>query len=323
MKSKVEILPLLLNLNCQYSINKLVEVSYKIALHYLKNNSSRVNNILLFEGITLKEFAIESISTLFKTDDNNELCVIKNSLTKWSPPVDNENEANKFIICITQTKVNQHIFKVLSDSDPFFTRILRKINNLIRKKSYKKIHYLGRVYIVANDTQIISGKIIPEDTFNLLPNNLFIFNDDYIYKLLSYLKAKTSFSPAIPLNQLVFKTKQAYAKYFTSDEFNQSFIEEWDVDSIINKAVERILIKLDGSYVKKGKLRATDLLIFEKTLFDIAFDLKDGGVNRCLHNYYLSNNDKITINEYDEKYRNILEYLFKLLKKYIIEELKN
>jgi hypothetical protein len=82
------------------------------------------------------------------------------------------------------------------------------------------------------------------------------------------------------------------------------------------------LSKLNESYFKKGKLSDEEILLFEKTIKDILVDLKDGGVNPGLYKYLMANDNRITIELYEQKYRNILEYIYKLLKQNIAAQLR-
>ena len=98
---------------------------------------------------------------------------------------------------------------------------------------------------------------------------------------------------------------------------------EWNtlVEEIVNKALENVLIKVK-EYVQKGKITEYEFDIFKKTLYEIAIDLKDGGINRGLHKYFLDHYTEINFEIYKEKYQYKLEYFFKLLKENIIQLLK-
>jgi hypothetical protein len=75
-------------------------------------------------------------------------------------------------------------------------------------------------------------------------------------------------------------------------------------------------------YVQKDKITEYEFDIFKKTLYEIAIDLKDGGINRGLHKYFLDHYTEINFEIYKEKYQYKLEYFFKLLKENIIQLLK-
>lgn len=322
MKSSIEILPLLLSPDCPHSKRKLIEVSYKIALSYVTFNHRRVKKILISEEITPSELALEAISSLFEVDKNKRFTVINDALEKWLPPVSCEEEALFFLNKLVQKKTEQHISKLLRQADPFFSRLLDKINYHIKKNGYKKIHFLGNVYIVPGEFQNISGRVIKEEDFNNLPKSLFNLSSGLLSNLFNYLEQETEFSKAIPLNLLIFRLKETESSLYEIDESTSDYIEKSNVDSIIQKALNSTLQKLNQSYLQKNKIDKDELLLFEKTLRDIAFDLKDGGVNPGLHKYLFAHNPNISPELYSQRYRNILEYLFKLLKQNIAYELE-
>ncbi|MCL6494267.1 MAG: hypothetical protein K6T54_05730 [Ignavibacterium sp.] len=170
MKIEVQILPLLNNPDKETSVNKLVEVSYKIAAQYLNFNFRRVNKILSSEELTLQELALDSIATLFEYDSEKQLSQLFIALRKWEPPVQNER----------------------------------------------------------------------------------------------------------------------------------------DVESIVSSALKATFAKL-SEYVTKGKISENEEIIFRKTLSDIVFDLRDGGMNKGLYKYFILNCDGLSLDVFQEKYHNKLE----------------
>lgn len=323
MKITDEILPLLLKPDCPLSRRKLIEVTYKIALNYITYNHRRIKKVLISGEISQNELALEAISSLFGTDENNRFKEINDSLNNWNPPIENEEEARFFLNKIIQKKVEQHISKLLREADPFFSRILDKVNYQIKKKGYKKIHYLGNVFIVPANINKIVGRLVREDEFSKFPNSLFNYDDDIFQNIFNYLKNECDFTPAIPLNLLIFRLKETESSLFAVGEATSDYLEKSNVDSIVEKALNLTLQKLNESYLQRGKINQSEILLFEKTLRDIASDLKDGGVNPGLHKYLFEHNKTITPELYSDHYRNILEYLFKILKNHIAEELRH
>lgn len=58
-------------------------------------------------------------------------------------------------------------------------------------------------------------------------------------------------------------------------------------------------------------------------LNNIAIDLQDGGINIGLHKYLLDQFENASFEDYKQKYQNVFEYLFKVLKKEIACQLKD
>lgn len=322
MKTSLEILSLLSNLNCTVARNKIIEVSYKIALTYLRYNFRKVKKILNSEEITLKELALESIASLFESDEQNRFIVIEDAIRRWNPQINSEKEAEFFLTKLVESKIEQHISLLLRQSDPFFSRLLDRINYQIKKKGLKKKYFLGNAYIVSKETNSISGCVIKEDDFNAIPLQIFCKKENLLENIFNYLEKETDFATAIPLNLLIFRLKEIESSLFEVSEITSDYLEQRNVDSIVELALRKTLLKLYKSYKDKNKSDSDEIELIEKALRDIAFDLKDGGVNPGLYKYLIAHKPEITQDIYAEKYRNILEYLFKILKQNIAEKIK-
>jgi hypothetical protein len=79
---------------------------------------------------------------------------------------------------------------------------------------------------------------------------------------------------------------------------------------------------MQETYVNKGKLEKNEADRIKKAIESIVFDMRDGGINLGLHKYFLEIFTELTFEDYRDRYQNIFEYLFKVLKKEIAEQLK-
>lgn len=323
MKTGVEILSTLSNLNCPASRRQLIEISYKIALTYLKYNFRKVKKILISEELTPQELALDAISSLFESDEENRFVIIEEAVKRWNPPIDSEKEAEFFLNKLIASRIEQHISLLLRQSDPFFSRILDKINYQIKKKGLKKSNFLGNVFIIPSHSDKITGCVIKEEDFNALPLKIFSCRENLFENIFNHLKNETSFAVAIPLNLLIFRLKEVDSSLFEISEATSDYLEKRNVDSIVESALKITLDKFEMSYIKKGKFDNDDFSLIEKVLKDIAYDLKDGGVSPGLYKYFIVHNPDITHEIYLSKYRNTLEYLFKILKQNIASELQD
>jgi len=172
------------------SLNRLVEISYKISFHYIRQNYHRTKYILEYEGITIKEFAFDSIAYLFTRNKKNNLLEIHNAFINWEPPIRNDDDALEFLIKIVHSKVEQSITRFLRDNDPIFSKILNWTNYLIRKFGYKKISYFGTIYIVENYNNSIKIIFIKNDEFNQIPSSLFSSPKSALKSIFDYLRNK-------------------------------------------------------------------------------------------------------------------------------------
>jgi hypothetical protein len=270
----------------------------------------------------LEEIAIEAISPLFQPASTNNHFNLVDDIKNWNPPIKSEDESLFFLNKIIGNRMEQHISFMLRQSDPFFSRILDSVNYLIRTGSYKKVNYLGRIYITESGNSIINWIVISEDDFRKIPSYLFYERKILLKSLFYFIKTETPYFPAIPLNELIFKLKHInLSDYFTSKSIDD-VSAKIEVKEIVNAGLAFAEKKLKSSYLDSGKLNKADYESFKLALKNMAGDLADGGINLSLYNYLAPHISGLTIEEYQQKYHNILEYLLKQLKKRIAEEFK-
>lgn len=295
-------------------INALIETCVRIAIAHLRLIYSRIQELLVSDFLSLEDIAIDSIARLFTINTANKQVAIQTAFLNWQPKITNEEEAIYFINKIVSNRVDQHINKMLRNSDPFFAKILTTVEHYIKKSNCKKINHFGRIYVVKRDIFEVTDTVIDDDEFSTLPANLFLDNKDLFSKLFHYLNEETEHFLAIPLNPLVYKLKFLNAQSFTSSEITASPLPQIEISEIICAGLNFTLDKLETGYVAKSKISVEEGELLKKTLTDIAEDLKNGGVSPGLYKYLQSHSKELSKEEYQQKYHNILEYLLKLMK---------
>jgi hypothetical protein len=323
MNKIVTILHEISTLESQNSINKLVEICYKIALSNLRFNYKKIHQIASREELSLEDLAIDSIASLFEKDESGSFHNLINPFNSWQPPIKSEEEALYFLDKLIQKRVEQHISFLLREADPFFSKLMDSVNYLIKKLNHKKVNYLGTVFIVYSaETEEIFGKTIPFEEFEKLPAKLFTERKNLLQNIFKYLVSETNYISAIPFNALVYKLKELNVTLYNVSESTTEQNDGIEVESIITEALNKTFKKLEDSYLVKEKLTKVESEKIRKALINMAQDLKDGGVNPGLYKYLLAHYDELDENTYKQKYHNILEYLLKVLKQNIADELK-
>lgn len=321
MNKNLQIMQLFLTLNSQLSVNRLVEVCCKIALSQLRFSYKKIHRIILRDEILLEDIAIDSIASLFEKDDSECFKNILEPFKSWDPPIKTEEDALYFLNKLVQKRVEQHISLMLREADSFFARLMDSVNYLVKKHNFWKADYFGTVYIINSDKKDISGKIIPVDEFEKLPTSLFVEKKNLLQNIFQHLRLETNYTLAIPFNALIHKLK---ALNITLYKISESTTEQDDcieIESVIKEALIKSFNTLEDSYLTKNKLSAFEAEKIKNSLIDMAQDLKDGGVNPGLYKYLLAHFDGLDEKTYQQKYHNILEYLLKILKKNIADEL--
>lgn len=301
-------------------INQLVEVCQKIAHTYLKYRYKNISKALLAEDVTLTEMAIESIAHLFERDSQGAFIRLKALIHNWQPQIETEESAMYFLNSLVSKSSENYVAQLLRTSDPFFSKILDSLNYKIEKEKYCKMHFLGVTYIVQDDRELPA--LFPDAEFiNSLPAELFS-SKQLLEKIFSYIKSQTNQKSAIPINPLVMRIKKLNAAELINDG-TVEIEDNSEVDRIVNQALQNTFEKLRVSYFKQHKLNEFEVNGIEKALQSISTDLKDGGVCPGLNKYFLEQFSEISLSDYQKKYQNIFEYLFKILKQDIADSIKN
>jgi len=302
-------------------INVLIETCARIALEHLTIIYSRIQRLLVSDSISLEDLAIDSIARLFAISPEYKQPGIQTAFHNWQPKITNEDETIYFINKVVSNRVEQHINKLLRNSDPFFAKILTTVEHYIKKSNCKKLNHFGRVCVVSENISEITNTVISDDEFSTLSADLFLDNNELLLNLFNYLSEDTEHFPAIPLNALVYKLKYLNAQSFKASEITSSPLQQIEIAGIVCAGLNLTLNKLEADYIAKYKISAEDGELLKNALTDIAEDLKNGGIGPGLHNYLRAYSLEMSKKEYYQKYHNILEYLLKLMKNEIGEML--
>jgi len=315
--SKLEILQAICEDSTSHlQINYMVEVCQKIAYTYLKYRYKNISKALLAEDVSLTEMSIESIAHLFECDSSGAFIKLKALIHKWQPQIETEENALCFLNSLVSKSSENYVAQLLRTSDPFFSKILDSVSYKIDKENYCKKHFLGVTYIVQNDMEQQPTSLPDADFINSLPVELFSSNR-MLEKIFSYIKTQTNQTPAIPINALVMRIKKINAAEFINDGIVEAE-DKLEVDRIVNKALQNTIEKMHVSYLTHHKLNEFEANGIEKALQSISIDLKDGGMNPGLNKYFFEQFSEITLSDYQKKYQNIFEYLFKIFKSEIV-----
>ncbi len=303
------------------SLNPHIEKSFRVAVQYLRSIHQRIYKLLNYNENTTEDLAIDAIAQLFIKNGSDDF-PIKKAFDNWQPPVKTEVEFLFFLNKVVANSVEQHITKLLKETDPLFSTILNSVNYLIKKNGNAKTKYLGSIYIIESGLKRINGKVINRDSFDLIPATQFSEDKKFLQNLFFYIKTETDFFPAIPLNALVYRFKELKTSGYNFVDKVESPAKIYELNEFVNKGLVAAKEKLNDSYVVKKKLTKDDARKFFNALKDISEDLKNGGVNQGLYEYFKPYCDDLSFEDYKKKYHNILEYLFKVMRSTIAEELK-
>jgi hypothetical protein len=301
-------------------LNQLIELTQSFTATYMKYRYKNLGRALLAEDITINEMAMDAIAPLFERDESGILIRIKNAFENWDPKIETEAQAVFFINRLAAKSAEKYVSEILRESDPFFSKILRSVDYLINKNGYRKKQILGTTYIV-HSNEVDAGRLPSAQFIYDLPAHLLNNKGDILKEIFGYLTADTDKAEAIPLNALVIKIKKTVGADFNSNDITE-INSGLEIDSIVNKALQATFDKLQKSYLDKKKIDNIESAAFKEALKKIADDLIDGGINTGLHKYIIEAIPDLGFQDYRKKYQNMLEYLYKLLKKEIIDQME-
>lgn len=302
-------------------INFLVEKTYSLAASYIGLNHKKIFRLLQKGEYTISEIAVDAIATMFIYDEEKKITPLANSFNNWNPPVANESDALFFMNKVVAGRVEQHIFALLREYDPFFSKILDSINYLIKTGDYKKISSAGKSLIVENNGSVLCGDVIDYEEFEKIPSSLLMDKKKLLPSIFNYLKNETNFTEAIPLNLLVNRIKHIKFTDFISNYNDSVQADDIELSEFTDSGFNSASSKLDFSYVKKGKLSEYEADCIQNALRDMSNDLLDGGISPGMYEYLTVYMKELDKDQYLTNYHNILEYLVKVMKNTIAEKI--
>lgn len=325
MKNNYSVLKILQAVTCKEvsraELNHLIELTQSYAYTYLKYCYKNLHKVFLAGDLTIKELAIDAIAPLFERDEREVFVKIKTAFDNWQPPIETEEKAQFFLNRLAAKSAEKYASELLRDSDPFFSKILDQVNYQIEKQGFKKKQILGKTYICESGDSLKIGCMPDTEFIFNLPVELFKNMSSLLPNIFAYLKNQAEKEAAIPLNALISKIKRIYTvEQNFSDTFE--FGDAISVQSIIEYALKQSITKLNESYFDKGKISEEEKCKIEMSLKSISLDLQDGGINSGLHKYFLDQFPAITFTDYQHKYQNMFEYLYKFFKKEIVKQLE-
>ncbi|MBK8946910.1 MAG: hypothetical protein IPM32_16800 [Ignavibacteriae bacterium] len=306
----------------QTEINFLIEHTFKIAISFLKNNyKAKINHNLYYQD-TIEDLAIDSIVPLF-IKNNTGILGIKRSLENWTTPIISEEDAAFFFSKIIWKRTDQALTNLIKEKDPFFEKIIKNLNLCVAKNNLKKLRYFGTVYIVRDDLIELDSNLIKYDSFRLIPNEIFGFKQIVLFdKLFEYLRTKTEFTLAIPLNLLVRRIKEFYLE---NSRYNENEIvneyDEFIYEDILKNGLNSIQEKIDIFYIPNERLSKDEAELMMASFHDIAKDMLNGEMSGSLFDYLKFRNNNLTSEQFYKNYHTIMNNLLKNLKKTLTESL--
>ncbi len=288
---------------------------------------SYYNKIAVSLDRTIEDLALEAIEPLFLKNPKDGKIEITRSFENLRTEIQSESHFNYILHKIVWHRTEQYLTNILKENDPVFARILKNLNYLMDKFELKKLSYLGKAYIVRNEVEEIDYKVIDENTFNEIPvDKVLVKTCSDFENLFGYIESEYEFFPAVPLILLAKRIKislaEDYNNYFTKHSYNEGY-NSIRIDELIETGTNKAVSHLNNFYLAHNKLNHDESELFIKGLKDIVEDLKNGGISRGLYEYLYAHNNDLTKEEFQAKYYQPFEYLVRILRKSIADEIRD
>ncbi len=307
----------------QKLLNQLIEKTYQLAVANINYHHKKVYKLIQKDIYSVDSIAIDAITPLFVKDQKSQNISLVNTFNNWNPKIETEDAALFFLTKVTSGRVEQHIFRLLRESDPFFSKILDSVNYLIKTGDFKKICYSGKSFIVDKCSDEIDGNTIKKEEFENISISYFSEKKKLLGNLFDYLKNETAYFPAIPLNELVTRLKQINFADHIVPNSTEDLSTQYDLIQFVENGLNAAIEKLHSSYLHKRKLSNSEVEYFEKVLKNMSKDLLDGGINPGMYEYFTVHMKDLKKEFYLNNYHNIIEYLVKVMKTTIWEQMKS
>ena len=306
----------------QEELNKVIEHCFKTARFFVRLNMSKIAELRSVEDLNIDDLAIDSISGLFVRNEKKGILNIKSSLESWKDNIKCDKDASYFLYKLVEMSVNQYVNKILKEHNPMFSKLLDSLNYQIRVGNYKKVRNIGKTYVVEREKNESIYYLAEEELEYLLQENNQL-NHAYILQYL-FKTIEDYNNPAIPVNHLIYILTRKINNSIDWKSFNHSHTSsKVHIDQIIELSLAKISTEITKYYVVKNRLSLKEGEMLLGTLKYLSEEMKNGIKVNGIKKYFLHLNPGVSCEVYSEKYHNILEYLFKKFRRFLIASMKS
>ncbi|MFZ4619852.1 MAG: hypothetical protein ACOYNS_04780 [Bacteroidota bacterium] len=328
-------LPLILNGTASnVQINELVRIAHHFAVIRLKQliGSGRLH--LQSFPLTVESIAFDCIAEIFERDSDGSFIELQHYFSGERDPKNTSNDSLMiYFRSLVFTKLNDGIFRLYRENDPVFSKILRNIKNALeRTPGILTAERFGIVFIhFAGDDQL-NGHLpeFPLDELEGELTGLFRNGDSsgtFLEKLKSIFIPQTDYRRMISLFDctLLLKRASAFHKVPLDDIFSSdaSMLGQ-DIQSIVVKTLQSIQRDLAKRYVLSGKFSHEEFNQYYCAIEQMILDtyVQSDGSEKSYDQYLQQFMKGLTYDDYRSRHRVHFEYMVKLAKKAVKEQLK-
>lgn len=317
-------------------VRELVQRCYDLALPVIRKKISLGKLNLEAMGLTEADVVYDCLADLFQRNDGDGFFEIRNFFDRHLPNAENCSDQELLIALrfLVVGSVNNNIVRLYGEADPALRKILRNLKiALDRSRYFDRITRFNETYLVpAGIDTLLHRPPIPLD-FLKQEFSRVVFLDDSVPEMLTKLHSticgQEEYQRAVPLVLCAILFKEVYSLGWQAQqeaETVQQDVEtaESDVRRIVDDVCKGLQADMSPGYVQSGKCSQKTFEDYIQALRNIL--LNEFGANGTEKKSYFDclqlQAPGLTKAGYMQHHRTIMEYLAKIAKERVKEELK-
>ncbi len=315
-------------------INSLVRHAHHFALVRLKQLIASGRLHLQSFPITLESTAIDCIAELFERDSDGVFIELEHFFSaEHDCNVLTDDDIVAHFRSLVFTKLKDGIFQLYRENDPVFSKILRNLKIAIEKTpGISTIERFGITYLLFS-TENNRNMHLPEyplDEFVIEAARRFRQGDssgNFLMVLRNILTEQDQYRQIYSLFDctLLLKRISALHKIPMEEIFDSEHdLMEQDIQSIVERTLIQIRNDLCIRYVHSGKFTRAAFDRYFSAIEEMIIDtfVRSDGSEKTYDQYLQRYIEDLTYNDYRTNHRVQFEYMTKLAKKAVREQLK-
>lgn len=314
-------------------LNLLIKIAHQFAAQRLRQLflSHKVN--LSIYPYNINSIALDCIAEIFRRDEDGNFSDIVNYFS-GNLNLNNltDDEVVIYFRRLIFSSLQDGIFRLYNEYDPILSKIIRNIKIALKKdESIKKFQKFGETFLFSCNEKDRNDHL-PEIPLEHLESEILVSLSgkeklkDYLILLLkslnesSYRKFISLIDAAVIIKSVIIRLRIPLDEL---SKFNDGTFK-YDICSIVENNLIKIKQQLAEIYLAKNKISVVD---FEKYFLAVKEILtntyvNNDGFSQTYFEYFKNLFPEICYEEYRQKHRFQFEYMIKLSKKNITEELK-
>ncbi len=316
-----------------FEINQLVKSAHQFAA--IRLTQLLKNQKITFDIYphTINSVALDCIAEIFEMDEENRFLELMNYFSNERDPykVSEEQTLINFRTLVF-SKLNDGIFRIYHENDPITSKILRNIKLALKNSgSVKTFERLGETFISASEK--INFHLPPFPLQELESEILHLLHKRVNIKtalseMCSLLDNKSNYRNFISLLDAALILKSIYLKIDSVSPISFTIdtdLLEMDVKSIVENSIREINLLMEEKYLIKKKLTELEFSCYMKAINQLLTNtyIFNDGVETSYFECLKENMPSLTYDAYRKKHRIHFEYIAKLSKKRVTENLKD